>query len=359
MTTSLCAVFHGPGRELELRRIPRPQPLGGEILVRVLGCTLCGSDLHTYEGRRDTPTPTILGHEIVGAIESLGDAAPASDLAGCPLRVGDRITWSIVASCGACFYCRRGLPQKCLAMVKYGHEPMRPGRELLGGLAEHCVLVPGTAVVRLPEELPLSAACPVSCATATVAAAIASAGEMRDCNVCLFGVGMLGLTASAMLRANGAANVVCVDANESRLARTMAFGATHACVPDELSDATAAVTGGHGFDVVFEISGNPAAFEHGWDALRLGGTLVLVGSVFPAPPVEVYLERIVRRNVSIHGIHNYTPHDLLNAVDFLSTNHENFPFAGLVDEWLPLDHAAEAFNRGHDPGRIRVGVQPS
>ncbi|MCF6286659.1 MAG: alcohol dehydrogenase catalytic domain-containing protein, partial [Candidatus Hydrogenedentes bacterium] len=76
MTTSLAALFHGPQQALELRQIPLPQPAGAEILVRVLGCTLCGSDLHTMDGRRETPVPTILGHEIVGEIVSFGDTPP-------------------------------------------------------------------------------------------------------------------------------------------------------------------------------------------------------------------------------------------------------------------------------------------
>jgi alcohol dehydrogenase len=281
MTTSLAAIFHGSRRDLELRRIARPQPCDEEILVSVLGCTLCGSDLHTFDGRREVAVPTILGHEIVGEISSYGDSAPMRDLAGRELRIGDRVTWSVVANCGDCFFCLRGLPQKCLASVKYGHEPLRPGRELLGGLAEHCLLVPGTAIVRLPDQLPLSTACPASCATATISAALAAAGDVRGRNVCLFGTGLLGLTTSAMLQVNGAANVVCVDVNESRLARATEFGATHVATPDDLNNKAREVTGTHGFDVVLELSGSPSAFESGWDRVRRGGTLVLVGSVFP------------------------------------------------------------------------------
>ncbi|MBT4864569.1 MAG: zinc-binding dehydrogenase [Planctomycetaceae bacterium] len=358
MSTSLAAIFHETGRELELRQLARPEPSGAEVVVRVLGCTLCGSDLHTFDGRRETPVPTILGHEIVGEISAMGDAAPSCDLAGNDLRIGDRVTWSIVASCDECFFCRRGLPQKCLAAVKYGHEKLQPRRELLGGLAEHCLLVPGTAIVRLPDEIPLSVACPASCATATIAAALAAAGDLQDRNVCLFGAGLLGLTACAMSHVAGAANVVCIDVNENRLTTAKEFGATHTVTPDELPDVSAAITEKHGFDVILELSGNPAAFECGWRELRRGGTLVLVGSVFPAPPVETSLEEIVRRNLTIHGIHNYTPHDLLRAVEFLTAHHDDYPFAILVSEWFPLEAAAEAFSRSQDPSRIRIGVRP-
>lgn len=359
MTSTQAVIFHGADREFELRSVALPQPCGEEILVRVLGCTLCGSDLHTADGRRSTPVPTILGHEIVGEIVACGNSAATCDLAGQDLHPGDRVTWSIVASCGSCFYCRRGLPQKCLAGVKYGHEQMRPGRELLGGLAGHCLLAPGTALLRLPDDMPLAVACPASCATATVAAALAAAGEVAGRNVCLFGLGLLGLTASAMLRVAGAAAVVCVDVNDSRRARGAEFGATHVVLPDQLAHTAETVTQGHGFDVVLELSGSPSAFETGWPLLRLGGVLILVGSVFPTPPVAISPERIVRRNLTIRGVHNYTPQDLLRAVQFLSAHHRDFPFASLVSAWFPLESAAEAFQLSHDPGQIRVGIRPA
>src|SRR5262245_60463308 len=148
MSTSLAAVFSGTPGQIELRELPVPRPAAGELLVRILGCTICGSDLHTLHGRRQVPVPTVLGHEIIGEIALLGSDVPHEDLAGQPLRVGDRVTWSLVASCGECFYCQHDLPQKCETAVKYGHEALRPGRELLGGLAEHALLVPGTALVR-------------------------------------------------------------------------------------------------------------------------------------------------------------------------------------------------------------------
>ena len=75
---SLAAVFHGTAAQIELQHLPTPVPRGAEILVRVESCTLCGSDLHSYEGRRKVPVPTILGHEIVGRIEAFGVSTNAT-----------------------------------------------------------------------------------------------------------------------------------------------------------------------------------------------------------------------------------------------------------------------------------------
>src|SRR5262245_10612803 len=225
VSSSLAAVFSGVSGQMELREISRPEPSSGEILVRVLGCTLCGSDLHTFEGRRQVPTPTVLGHEVTGEIVALGPDAPRCDLAGQELRCGNRITWSLVASCGQCVFCQHDLPQKCVKAVKYGHEPLRPGRELLGGLAEHCLLVPGTSIVRLPDDFPLEVACPANCATATAAAALEAVGEIQGTRVLVLGAGLLGLTVCAMARTRRAAEVICVEVNSERRTRARLFGA--------------------------------------------------------------------------------------------------------------------------------------
>lgn len=352
---SLAAVFDGHAGQLRMESFPVPQPRGSEILVRVAGCTLCGSDVHSFEGRRSVPVPTILGHEIVGEIVAFGATATRRDLAGQPLEVGDRITWAIVASCGQCLMCQRGLPQKCLHGTKYGHEPLKPERELLGGLAEHCLLVEGAAPVKLPAALPLSVACPASCATATVAAALEAAGDLQGRNVCLFGAGMLGLTACAMARAKGAASIVCVDPVPARREQTLQFGATHETSPEELTTVIGD-DDDQRFDVMIELSGKTAAFERAWPLMRTGGTIVLVGAVFPDVPVSLLLEQIVRRHLTIRGIHNYAPRHLLAAVEFLAAHHASAPFGELVARWYPLHEVREAFAAGAHSGSIRIGV---
>lgn len=358
MTRSLAAIFEGIAGKVSLRRLEVPAPGPGEYLVRVLGCTICGSDRHTFEGRRATPTPTVLGHEIVGRVEAIGAGAPERDLAENPLRVGDRVVWAIVASCGRCFYCQRDLPQKCQHAVKYGHEAFRPGRELLGGLAEHCLLAPGTAVMKLPD-LPLSVACPASCATATVAAAIEAAGVISQRTVCVFGAGMLGLTACAMARERGAAEVMCVEPHPGRRQLAARFGASCAINPTEFESRMERSPDANGVDVAFEMSGVPAAFDLAWRWSRIGGTVVLVGAVFPAAPVPIALEQLVRRHLTLRGIHNYGPRHLRQAVEFLDRSHERYPFSELVAQWMPLTEIDRAFERAGDLDAIRVGVAPT
>ena len=354
--TANAAVFAGSAGEITLRQLSIPELGESEVLVRVSGCTICGSDLHSFHGHRTVPVPTILGHEIVGTIVEIGGTSERFDLDGRELRRGDRVTWAIMANCGVCDLCQRGLPQKCLNGVKYGHEPFRPGRELTGGLAEYCLLVPGTSIVRLPDELPLAVACPASCATATIVAALEAAGDLRGRTVCLSGAGMLGLTACAMARVLGASKVVSVDPVSARRKLAMEFGATRTCAPDELAAVAIEEVHALGFDVVVELSGSPTAFQVTWPLIRTGGTLVLVGSVFPGPSMPIALEQVVRRHLTIRGIHNYAPRHLLEAVNFLSYAHTQYPFARLVSEWIPLTSIADAFRRSSQSDAIRIGV---
>lgn len=359
LSNSLAAVYSGNPGQIGLQHLDTPLPRGGEILVRIESCTLCGSDLHSFEGRRKVPTPTILGHEIVGRIETFGPDAVRRDAAGHPLETGTRIVWGVVASCGSCFYCQRDLPQKCLVSVKYGHEAFRSGYELLGGLAEHCLLVPGTTIVRVPDELSLKTVSPASCATATIAAALEAAGTLQHRVICITGAGLLGLTASAMARVRGAAAVIVCDLNSERRALAAEFGATHTVAPADLGGLLKKLTTERGVDVAFELSGSPGAFQLLWPQLRHGGSLILVGAVFPSDPISLAMDQIVRRNLTIRGIHNYAPQHLAQAVEFLQQNQNTYPFEKLVSRWFQLQQINAALAAATDPANIRVGVKPS
>ena len=356
---SLAAVYHGTPGVLTLQSIATPKPRGAEILVTVEACTLCGSDLHSFEGRRAVPVPTVLGHEIVGRIADFGPQAPRTDLSGELLSEGDRIVWAVVASCGQCSNCQRDLPQKCERAVKYGHEAFRPGYELLGGLADHCLLTPGTAIVRAPAGVSLNTISPASCATSTIAAAMEAAGDVSGQLVCITGGGLLGLTAAAMASLQGASAVVLCDVNPDRRSRALVFGATHAVSPEDLPELLKQLSGGRGADVAIEVSGAPAAFQTLWPLLRIGARFVLVGAVFPAAPVSFSMDTLVRRNLIVSGIHNYGPRHLVRAVQFLEIADSRFPFDALVSRWFPLSETSAALAAAMNPSCIRVGVQGS
>lgn len=223
-----AAIFDGPGKPFrleELRDIASSSPL-----LRVRMCTLCGSDLHTAFGRRSGPTPSILGHEIVGTLQN---ADGLRDVHGDFLDDGDRVVLGTAAHCGVCFFCTRGLPQKCERLFKYGHEAYDPQRGPAGGLSETIALQPGSVLARVPSTLPDAVAAPAGCAAATVFAAWNKVRQTKPETVVVLGLGMLGLTACAVASAAGA-TVVAVDVQAARRELAGTFGAMFATTPDEL-----------------------------------------------------------------------------------------------------------------------------
>lgn len=344
-----AAVFLGANRPLELRSFPIPALLPGEALAKVECCTVCGSDLHTFAGKRSEPTPSILGHEILGRIAALGAPGPVA-LDGQALEVGERVTWSTAISCGVCDRCVGGLPQKCRTLAKYGHERAEGRAALCGGLGEYVLLRAGSQIARVDEALPAEVLCPANCATATIAAAIRIAGALEGKRVLIFGAGMLGLTAAAMSQTLGAAEVALCDVDPGRLGLASSFGAQRAFTWNDLPDEQ--------FDVILELAGSPDAVEAACRRASIGGRIVLVGSVMKSRPASIDPELVVRNWLTISGVHNYAPSDLQTAVDFLRRFHSRFPFAKLVAREYSLAQVNDAFVDAIRERPVRVAIRP-
>ena len=169
MRTAKAAVYEAPNTPFVLKEFPVRPVKRGEVLVRVTMSTICRSDIHSYEGRRPNPCPGILGHEIIGVIEELGEGID-KDMRGDPLKVGDRITWSEYFFDGQCYYRDvLDMPQKCHGVRKYGHDLAAEDPHFLGGFAEYCYILPGTFILKLPDELSDEEATPLNCGVATMA----------------------------------------------------------------------------------------------------------------------------------------------------------------------------------------------
>ncbi|AYF99474.1 alcohol dehydrogenase [Protaetiibacter intestinalis] len=355
-------VFRGEGVRFERVAVPQVDLGPGEALAAVELATICGSDVHTVLGHRSAPAPLVLGHEQVGRIVALGPGRAPRTVDGAELKVGDRVVWGVAVDCGRCRYCTAGLPQKCASLVKYGHERIRRGWELSGGFASHVHLRARTPVVVVAEEVPAAVLAPAGCATATVMAALAAASAIRPLEgavVAVSGCGMLGLTAVAAARARGA-TVVASDPDPRRRALALGFGAS--AVGDGgregIASALAAARARNGYTVALEVSGAPAAVQSLPAASDIGAVLVLVGSVFPAGTVAVDPELVVRRMLTVRGVHNYAPQHLLEAAWFLEQQADHAAFGALVGATHSLDAFDEALDEARTGGAARVGLDP-
>lgn len=345
---SHALLFDGPGQPLRAVSPPKPRLNHGEAWVKVECCALCRSDLHTYMGRRNEPTPTILGHEIIGRVEE----------SRCRVQPGSRVTWGIAASCGECFFCRKGIPQKCVSLFKYGHTESELRGPYSGGLATHVLLRAGTPIVELPDALPDEVAVLANCSTATAAAVVRAASLQPGEVVVVLGAGVLGLTASAMLAEKGC-RVVSFDPSPGAAARAPAFGAVQSCTQwDELGEALGLATEGRGADACLELSGALAAAQASLGLVRIGGRVVWAGTTSPLGEARVAPEFVVRQLLTLRGVHNYAPEDLEEAVAFLERSRDRLPFGELVAGVFSLDQAEEAFQAAEACPGQRVLVRP-
>lgn len=356
------ALFHGPGNPFELAEVPVEEPGDGQILVKVRRCAICRSDVHTYEGRRTVVTPTVLGHEVVGTIEAMDGRAERLDLQGHPLQLGDRITWTLYSHCGDCFFCAHQVPQKCERLLKYGHEPWTAEHSLSGGFADYIVLESGTPVLRIPDLVSDEVATPLNCAVATAAAVLRQAGSahLRDATVLIYGAGYVGLCACAMARSSGAANIIVCERNASCHQRARDFGA-NAVVYDEpnaVKEVVMESSGGRGADVTLELAGSENAVEQGLALLRIGGKIVLAGTVFPTRPIAVMPEKVVRNCLRVEGVHNYAPVDLETALAFLIGPGRSLPFESLMGPQFVLAEIEDAFISARSQPGVRIAIVP-
>lgn len=349
-------VWHGPAAGFATTTFALPTDLApGAVLAKIRMTTLCGSDVHTIAGDRSTPTPTVLGHEIVGEVVGTGGGVEALD--GTHLQPGQRISWTLHAACGACRRCERGMSNKCHSLRKYGHEKATPEWSFNGGFAEYCQLLPGTGIVALPDSLPDRLAAPANCATATVVAATRRASVHAEDALVVQGCGMLGLTAIAYGRHLGMGTIVACDINPQRRALATSLGASCEASPELLGETVHNVTNAEGADLVLEVSGNTDAVQASLGLLGVGGRVALVGSVSPGPDVGLNPERVVRGLHTVVGSHNYLPEDLVEAVCFLEQTPDQAALAQLVPNTYSLAElrAAVAAARSESaPPRIAV-----
>lgn len=353
MSTARIQLFHGPGHPFELREIDLPSSLdAGEMLVELLLATVCGSDLHTSSGRRSAPIPCILGHEGVGRV-----VASARD----GFDVGERITWSIADSCGACPPCREWrLPQKCTRLFKYGHASLADGAGLNGCYATHLVLRARTTAIPVPEDLSDELVAPANCALATVVNALSNLPT--PCRSALVqGSGLLGIYACAWLRYRGLERVYLADINQRRLELAAEFGgipldARDARWPESRSMVLDENPGG--VDLALEVAGNSEVVHQGVDLIRPGGVYVWAGMVHPASSLGITGESIVRKCLTIRGVHNYAPEHLAESLRFLQSTRAEYPYNKIVSPPLPLEELDDAFRMSQRRDWLRVAVKP-
>lgn len=361
--TAKAAIYEAPNTPFKIKTYPLRPVKAGEVLVRIRMSTICRSDIHSYEGRRPNPCPGILGHEIIGTIEEIGMGVE-KDMRGDPLTVGDRITWTEYFYDGACYYRDiLDMPQKCHGVRKYGHDHIDEDPRFLGGFAEYCYIVPGTWILKLPDDLSDEEATPLNCGVATMVSVTEAAAIGVGDAVVVQGLGLLGLYGVALAKSRGARLVIGLDSVPDRLHMAKRFGAdlvvdVGKSKPADVVKQVRAACRPDGADAVIEVCGVPDVIPHGLAMLRIGGRYVLGGLVNPGADVTIDANVLVKKWITMRGIHNYHPRHLIQALDFVMANRGRFPFKEIVDSKFSLSELDTAFKRAADRSVLRAAIVP-
>jgi S-(hydroxymethyl)glutathione dehydrogenase/alcohol dehydrogenase len=283
-----AAVLEEFGKPMVVQELDLAEPRTGEVLVRLVACGVCHTDLFTASGVDPSGySPTVLGHEGAGVVEKVGDGVSS-------LAPGDHVVTLFSPQCRECIHCQSGKTNICVAIREQqgkGYLPDgttrlsrdgEPIRHFMGcsTFAEYTV-IPEIALAKVDPEAPLEAAALFACGLSTGLGAAMYRAQVEPGSTCVvFGAGMVGLGAVAGCRLQGAERIVCVDLSEERLELARLHGATetkvaHADVVTELIEET----GGFGADYTFEATGLVSVMAQAVEAARMGWGVCTIAGV--------------------------------------------------------------------------------
>ncbi|MDR3763920.1 MAG: L-threonine 3-dehydrogenase [Acidobacteriota bacterium] len=279
-----------PKAGVELREVPIPVIGATDVLVKVKVASICGTDLHIYnwdpwaQGR--VIPPLVPGHEFCGHVAAIGREVTS-------VKEGDFVSAEMHVACGKCLQCRTGQGHICQHVKIIGIDR--------NGAFAGYVAIPESNIWKLDPSIPQEYASildPLGNAVHT-----ALSGDLAAKTVAITGCGPIGLFAIAVARACGAAQVFAIEVNEYRRNIAHQMGADLVLDPatEDVRSIIRDHTGGYGVDVLLELAGHKDAIKLGFDVLRTGGRVSLLG--IPSRPVELDLAKdIIFKGATIHGI---------------------------------------------------------
>jgi S-(hydroxymethyl)glutathione dehydrogenase/alcohol dehydrogenase len=283
-----AAVLEEFGRPLAVQEVELADPKAGEVLVRLVACGVCHTDLYTASGADPSGyAPAVLGHEGAGVVEAVGEGVSS-------VSPGDHVVTLFSPQCGECEHCRSPRTNLCLAIREQqnkGYLPDGTARLSRGGepirhfmgtstFAEYTVM-PEIALAKVSPDAPLEHACLFACGLSTGLGAAMFTAKVEAGSTCMvWGAGMVGLGAVAGCRLQGAERIICVDLSEDRLELARGQGATDTWIAGE--DTVQRVldeTRGFGADFTFEATGLVAVMRQAVESARMGWGLCTVAGV--------------------------------------------------------------------------------
>ena len=338
-------------RKMEIMEFPIPEVGDDDILVKVEGCGICGTDVHEWKGDPFGYIPVILGHEGTGEVIALGKNVKI-DSAGIAIKVGDKLVTSVI-SCGHCNSCmlHPDQPHLCENQGIYCLIPNK-NKALNGWFASHMLIGKGSTFFVVSELnlnqrmlLELAAVCVHAIGRAQ------STGLLHfNSKVLLQGCGPVGLMMTAVLKASGINYIIALDGDTKRLEMAKRLGALKTVNFKETPDLDAriadvkSVTNGAGVDFAFQCTGAPKAAADVYKFIRRGGGLCEMGFFVNNGDCTINPHfDLCNKEINLVGSWTYGAHEYPTTIAFLKqAEFMGLPIEDLITHRFPLDKMNEA-----------------
>jgi S-(hydroxymethyl)glutathione dehydrogenase / alcohol dehydrogenase len=278
-----AAVLRSVPGQLEIEEVSIDLPQPGEVLVRVSASGLCHTDLHFMQGHLPVDVPAILGHEVAGIVEKVGDGVTY-------VKPGDHVIACLSVFCGQCQQCLTGHPSICAEPESTDRSQSQPSRlqsnnedvvqfMRIGGFAEQ-ILVHQNAIAKIRKDMPLDKAALIGCGVTTGLGAVFNTAKVKPgATVAVIGCGAIGLNVIQGAKICGASRIIAIDTNPRKLETASKFGATDFINPADGDpvEQVLELTKGTGVNFSFEAIGNSVTARQAFMMLAKGASAIIIG----------------------------------------------------------------------------------
>lgn len=337
-----AAVFYKKN-DLRIEDIAVPTPKVGEVLIKVMACGICGTDVHIFmgdEGAAATPAKTVLGHEFAGVVESVGDGVNN-------IKVGDRVCVDPNKLCGDCYYCKSGMGHFCENIIGIG-------TTVNGGFAQYCV-VPRSQVYKIADTTYFERAAmtePLACCLHGIDMCNITAGD----TVVVIGGGMIGMLMLQLAKISGAGKVIMLEPVLEKRETAKELGAD-ICIDSINEDVTAVLreNGIERISAVIECVGNTKTMVQAVEIAGKNSVVMLFGLTKPNDVMNIKPFEIFKKEVVLKASY-INPYTQKRALELIDNN--RIDVSKVVCDVVPLSKLPEVLSNPQFRKAGKVIVNP-
>ncbi|KZL89239.1 zinc-dependent alcohol dehydrogenase [Clostridium magnum] len=331
---------------MSVQELPIPSIAEDEVLIRIEAVGVCGTDAHIYGGHVATKVPVVVGHELSGVVENIGNKVTG-------VKVGDRVVSRLnVEVCGVCRACLTGNPQMC-------EHRTCPGHIVDGAFADY-MKIDAKQLIKIEDSISFEEAAMVEPMACVAHALVERTKVEPEDIVVLFGPGPIGLLALQMAKINGASKVVVVGTNSDenlRLPLAKKLGADYILnsQKDNVEDFISGLTNGQGADLCIECSGAAPAINTGIRSLRRQGRMCVIG--LPGRK-EIGIEWLTAAQKSLELVFSYSSSPLSWNMCLSMLGRKAIDVKSLISHTASLEDFKTIFDETAKGNVIKAIIKP-